>query len=63
MSEIKAVVGEDWPVLMPVLAAEDASNNKIPQTMAEVLADRFGLDIELDIIQRKKAEYPQVRRC
>jgi len=54
VSQIKAVIGEDRPVLLPVLAVENAGNNKIPLAMAEVLADRLGLDVELGIVQREK---------
>ena len=54
VSQIKAVIGDDRPLLLPVLAVEDAGNNKIPLAMAEVLADRLGLDVELGIVQREK---------
>ena len=54
VSRIKAVIGDDRPLLLPVLAAEDAGNNKIPLAMAEVLADRLGLDVERGIAQREK---------
>ena len=54
VSQIKAVIGNDRPLLVPVLAVEDAGTNKIPLAMAEVLADRTGLDVELGIVQREK---------
>jgi len=54
VSQIKAIIGDDRPLLVPVLAVEDAGTNKIPLAMAEVLADRTGLDVELGIVQREK---------
>jgi len=54
VSQIKAIIGNDRPLLVPVLAVEDAGTNKIPLAMAEVLADRTGLDVELGIVQREK---------
>jgi adenine/guanine phosphoribosyltransferase-like PRPP-binding protein len=54
ISQIKTLIGEDKPRLLPILAVEDAGNNKIPLAMAEVLAERLGLEVELGIVQREK---------
>ena len=51
---IKDQTGDRKPLVLPVLAVEAAGNNKIPLAMAEVLADRLGLGIELGIVQREK---------
>lgn len=52
VKSIKEYIGESKPRILPVLAVESAGNNKIPLAMAEVLADRLGLDVELNIVQR-----------
>ena len=54
LDELRAVIGDDRPALVPVLAVEEAGNNKIPLAMAEVLGDRLGLDVELGILQVEK---------
>lgn len=47
---IRERIGDCKPVVLPVLAVEASGNNKIPLAMAEVLADRLGLDVSLNII-------------
>ena len=54
VSQIKAIIGDRRPLLVPVLAVENAGNNKIPLAMAEVLAERLGLETEVGILQREK---------
>lgn len=54
VKQIKELIGNEKPRLAPILGVEAAGNNKIPLAMAEVLADRLGLDVELGIIQREK---------
>lgn len=54
VNQVKALIGNARPVLLPVLAVEDAGTNKIPLAMAEVLADRLSLSVELGIVQREK---------
>ena len=54
VDEVRAVIGDERPMLVPVLAVEEAGNNKIPLAMAEALADRLGLGVELDIVQVEK---------
>ncbi|EPI0765655.1 MULTISPECIES: phosphoribosyltransferase [Vibrio] len=54
VKSIKECIGDSKPRILPVLALESAGTNKIPLAMAEVLADRLGLDVELNIVQRDK---------
>ena len=54
VQRIKEQIGERKPLVLPVLAVEARGNNKIPLAMAEMLADRLGLDVELGIVQREK---------
>lgn len=54
VQRIKEQIGDSKPLVLPVLAVEAGGNNKIPLAMAEVLADRLGLDVELGIVQRDK---------
>ncbi len=54
VSQIKELIGDETPRILPVLAAEAAGNNKIPLAFAEVLADRLGLTVETGIIQAEK---------
>lgn len=54
VQRIKDQIGERKPLVLPVLAVEAAGNNKIPLAMAEVLAGRLGLDVELGTVQREK---------
>lgn len=51
VEKIKEQIGDSKPLVLPVLAVEAAGNNKIPLAMAEALAERLGLDVELGIIQ------------
>ena len=54
VQQIKKKLGVRKPLVLPVLAVEAAGNNKIPLAMGEVLADRLGLDVALNIGQREK---------
>lgn len=51
VNNVKERIGGTKPLILPVLAAEDVGNNKIPLAMAEVLADRLGLRVSLDVVQ------------
>ncbi len=42
------------PVVVPVVAREDAGNNKIPRAAAEVLAARLGLQVDDQLVQADK---------
>lgn len=54
VGKIREQIGDGKPLVLPVLAVEAAGNNKIPLAMAEALADRLDLDVELGIIQSDK---------
>lgn len=54
IAQLKTLIGDEKPRIVPVLAVEAAGNNKIPAMMAAVLADRLGLEVETDIVQREK---------
>lgn len=51
---VRSMVGDKPAKIVPVLAREDAGNNKIPLATAEVLGDRLGLEVEYDIVQAEK---------
>ncbi|WP_282175286.1 phosphoribosyltransferase [Vibrio diabolicus] len=54
VKSLKECIGGSKPRILPVLAVEAAGDNKIPLAIAEVLADRLGLDVELNIVQCDK---------
>ena len=49
--KIMEQIGNSQPLLLPVLAVEATGHNTIPLAMAEVLAYRLGLDVELSCFQ------------
>ncbi|MFN3710636.1 MAG: phosphoribosyltransferase [Alishewanella aestuarii] len=51
---IRAMVGNHHAKIVPVLANEQAGNNKIPLMTAEVLGDRLNLEVEYNIVQSEK---------
>lgn len=51
---VRALVGNHSAKIVPVLAREQAGNNKIPLMTAEVLGDRLGLEVEYNIVQSEK---------
>lgn len=51
---IRNLVGDRPAKIVPVLAKEEAGNNKIPLATAEVLGDRLGLEVEYNIVQAEK---------
>ena len=52
--QIRTIIGNNNPLLLPVLAMEDTGNNKIPLAMAMTLAERLGLDTEQGLVQRER---------
>ena len=54
MAKVKELIGSRKPAVLPVLAIEGAGKNKIPAAVATVLADRLGLEVEVDIVQIDK---------
>jgi len=54
LAQVQALIGESKPLLVPVLAIEDAGRNKIPLAFAHVVGDRLGLAVDDGIVQREK---------
>lgn len=54
VAQLKELLGDKRPKILPVMAVEQSGHNKIPLAMAEVLADRLGLEVELGIYQVDK---------
>lgn len=51
---IHSIVAGRPAKIVPVLAREQAGNNKIPLMTAEVLGERLGLEVEYNIVQSEK---------
>lgn len=51
IKQVLGLIGNSSPKLLPVRAIEESGRNKIPLAVAEILADRLNLDVEMDIIQ------------
>ena len=49
--EVRQQMGSQGGVLLPVIAQESAGRNKIPLAVAEVLAERMGVETDLEIAQ------------
>jgi hypothetical protein len=49
--EVRQLMGGQGGVLLPVIAQESAGRNKIPLAVAEVLAERMGVETDLEIAQ------------
>ncbi|MBL9177816.1 MAG: hypothetical protein JNM65_07120 [Verrucomicrobiaceae bacterium] len=47
-------IGDEKPVVLPVMAVEQSGNNKIPVMAAQVLADRLGLPLAESVFQAAK---------
>lgn len=54
VAQLKELIGDTKPRVVPVMAVEASGNNKIPLAIAEVLADRLGLEVETGIVQVDK---------
>jgi len=51
IEQVLRLIGNAKPKLLPVRAVEESGRNKIPLAIAETLAKRLDLDVEMDIIQ------------
>lgn len=51
VEHVLELIGSRKPKLLPVRAIEESGRNKIPLVVAEILAERMSLDVEMDIIQ------------
>jgi hypothetical protein len=54
INHLRGVIGTGRPLILPILAQEEAGTNKIPLAMAHVIAHRLGLDVEHHIVQKEK---------
>ncbi|MER2492325.1 LPD38 domain-containing protein [Catenovulum sediminis] len=51
LKQLKKLVGNEKAIALGVLAKESQGNNKIPEAMAEYIAEALGLEVSIDIIQ------------
>lgn len=54
IEQIKGLIGEDKPLILPVQLIEENGNNKIPIAIATILAGQLGLEVEQGIGQQEK---------
>jgi hypothetical protein len=54
VAKVKAMIGENKPIVVPVVAEEAGGRNKIPAAVAEVLAAKLGLDANEGIVQSNR---------
>lgn len=52
---VREAIGDQRPIVVPVIAEEASGRNKIPHAFAEVLASRLGLETSTEIMQVRKA--------
>ena len=53
IEQLSELIGDEKPVILPVLAEEATGRNKIPIAFAQEIAERLNLDVETDIIQQE----------
>ena len=51
LRELKAIVGPRKAMTLAVHAEESISRNKIPQAMADYIAEALGLEVDLEVVQ------------
>ncbi|UKV13310.1 phosphoribosyltransferase [Thalassospiraceae bacterium SW-3-3] len=54
INQIRNIIGNDQPRLLPVLAEEASGHNKIPLAMAFEVGKRLGLDVDVSIYQAER---------
>ncbi|MCK2169090.1 phosphoribosyltransferase [Thalassospira xiamenensis] len=54
INQIRNIIGNDKPRLVPVLAEEASGHNKIPLAMAFEFGKRLGLDVDVSIYQTER---------
>jgi len=54
IQQVKNLIGDDKPYILPVQLEEANGNNKIPIAMAGIIADCLGLEVNNDIVQQVK---------
>lgn len=56
IQEIKAMIGNEKPIIVPILSEEATGKNRIPQAFAYALADQLDLEVDTNIRQINKAK-------
>lgn len=51
VQEIKNLIGDNQPILVPIQSEEASGKNRIPHATAHALADKLGLQVDTDIVQ------------
>ena len=51
VAKVKAAIGKETPMVVPVVSIEAAGKNKLPLAAAELLAAKLGLDVDTAIVQ------------
>lgn len=51
IQEIKNLIGDNQPILVPIQSEEVSGKNRIPHATARALADKLGLQVDTDIVQ------------
>mgnify|MGYP003122613122 CR=1 FL=1 len=54
IDQIRNIIGNDQPRIVPVLAEEASGHNKIPLAMAFEVGKRLGLDVDVSIFQTER---------
>lgn len=54
VEQVRTLIGDERPRMLPVLAMEEVGCNKLPLAFAIVLADRLGLEVETRVVQRER---------
>lgn len=56
VQEIKNLIGDNQPILVPIQSEEASGKNRIPHATAHALADKLGLQVDTDIVQSNTAK-------
>ncbi|WP_395146112.1 zincin-like metallopeptidase domain-containing protein (plasmid) [Moraxella atlantae] len=51
IDRIKAMIGDEKPIIVPILSEEATGKNRIPQATAYILASKLGLKVDENIFQ------------
>lgn len=51
LNQLKELIGDRKPIIVPILAVETAGKNKIPLATADLLAHELNLEVSNDIVQ------------
>lgn len=56
IQEIKNLIGDSKPIIVPIQSEEASGKNRIPQAMAFALSEKLGLQVDTDIVQSNTAK-------